>query len=144
MIMMKMGTKIAMVALVGGVMAVTAASTMAVAADQAASAAKVVVSRFSEVVNVAKAGGAAKPMRVEIKDLSLVHAPDGVKIPAAGFYIVQLRSGEIDTEVGGKKEHHVAGDFWTVAAGEAMTVSFPPRSESAQLHTIAITPGRGK
>jgi hypothetical protein len=114
------------------------------AGDQPSAKPAAVVSRYSGVVNVAlRAGAAATPMRVEIKDWHFVRTPQGVRLPITGFYIVQLTSGDIDTEIAGKKERHRAGDFWTVAAGETMTVSFPQHSEAAQIKTIAITPGAG-
>ena len=103
-----------------------------------------VVSRYSGIAKVKAPGRTTPtPLRVEIKDLHFVRTPQGVRLPAAGFYIAQLTSGRIDTEIGGKQEHRRAGDFWTVAAGESMTVNFPPHSQSAQIQTIAITPAAG-
>jgi hypothetical protein len=117
---------------------------VAIATDQQFASPAAVVSRYAGVANVAaRAGTAATPLRIEIKDWSLVRTPRGVRLPAAGFYIVQLKSGQIDTEIAGKKEHRHAGDFWTVAVSESMIVTFPPHSQAAQLQTITITPGGG-
>jgi hypothetical protein len=111
-------------------------------ADQHSGSPAGMVSRYTGVANVAApAGKAATPLKVEIKDWSLVRTGEGVRLPATGFYIVQLKSGRIDTEIAGKKEHRHPGEFWTVAASESMTVSFPPHSEAAQLQTIAVNPG---
>ena len=135
---------------VSGVVIVSLASAIlagatASAADQQFASPAAVVSRYAGVANVAApAGTAAKPLRVEIKDWSLVRTPRGVRLPAAGFYIVQLKSGQIDTEIAGKKEHRHAGDFWTVAVSESMIVTFPPHSQAAQLQTITLTPGGGR
>jgi hypothetical protein len=120
---------------------VLVAGAIAGAADQQFAAPAAMVSRYAGVANVASPTGTATLLRVEIKDWSLVRTPKGVRIPAAGFYIVQLKSGRIDTEIAGKKEHRHAGELWTVAASESMTVSFPPHSQAAQLQTITITPG---
>ena len=120
------------------------AGAIAGAADEQFATPAAAVSRYSGVANVMSPAGTATPLKVEIKDWSLVRTPKGVRIPAAGFYIVQLKSGQIDTEIAGKKEHRLAGEIWTVAASESMTVSFPPHSQAAQLQTITITPGAGK
>jgi hypothetical protein len=127
-----------------GVASVMVAAAIADATDQKPAAPAAVVSRYSGVLSVAApTGAAARPLRVEIKDWQMVRTPQGVQVPAAGFYIAQLKSGEIDTEIAGKKEHRQAGDFWTVAAGESMTITFPPHSQSAQIQTVLITPGAG-
>ena len=129
---------------VSGIVIVSLASAIlagAGAADQQFASPAAVVSRYAGVANVSSPAGTATPLRVEIKDWSLVRTARGVRIPAAGFYIAQLKSGQIDTEIAGKKEHRHAGDFWTVAVSESMIVTFPPHSQAAQLQTIAITPG---
>lgn len=129
---------------IAGLASVIVAGEIAGATDQQVTAPAAVVSRYSGVVNVARTtGAAAKPLRVEIKNWKLVRTPQGVRLPVTGFYIVQLTSGRIDTEIAGKKEQRHAGDFWTVPSGETMTVSFPSHSQAAQLHTVAITPGIG-
>ena len=138
---MKHRTHILIAGLLSGLMG----ATVVTAADQKAGAPSGTVSRYSGVANVpGHAGAAATAVRVEIKDLALVRNEQGIQIPATGFYIVQLKSGRVDTEIAGKKEQRHAGDFWTVAAGEPMKVIFPPHSQSAQLQTVAITPGGGK
>ena len=85
--------------------------------------------------------GAATPMKVEVKDWSVGRTRDGLQIPAQGFYVVQLRSGMVVTEIDGKSEKRKPGDFWTVTAGVPMSVALAPRGEAAQLRTIAINPG---
>lgn len=114
------------------------------AADKGSGGPVAVVSRYSGVTNVpARTGTAITPLRIEIKDWHFVRTPEGVRIPSADFYLAQLKSGQIDTEMAGKKEHRKPGDIWAVAAGESMTVIFPLHSQSAQLQTITITLGAG-
>jgi hypothetical protein len=98
------------------------------------------IPRFSDVLNVPVAGGPAAPLRVEIKDWNLVATPKPFEVPAQGFYIVQLRSGKVITEIAGKSERRKPGDFWTVAAGVPMGVTLAPHGEAAQLETIAVNP----
>ena len=135
---MKNVTKIAVVSLASALVA----GAITFAADQKVAAPAAVVPRYSEEVP-APAGTAPTRLRVEIKDWHFVRTEQGVKLPAIGFYIAHLKSGQIDTEVAGKKEHRLAGDFWTVAVGESMTISFPAHSQAAQIRTIAISPGAG-
>lgn len=104
-----------------------------------------VVSRYSGTANIKAPGrAAATSLHVEIKEWHFVKtSAAAAQLPAKGFYIAHLTSGRIDTEIAGKREHRRAGDFWTVAAGQSMTISFPPHSESAQIKTVAISPGAG-
>src|SRR5690348_8511711 len=53
------------------------------------------------------------------------------KFPEEGFIIVALHSGKVMTTIGGKREEHKGGDFWTVPSGSTMTVEVT--SESALL-----------
>jgi hypothetical protein len=108
----------------------------------AAPAAAVV--RFSGIANVpTQAATAPAQFKLEIRNFSVVHSAEGVRLPADGFTIVQLRSGKIDTVISGKTEHRIAGSFWTVAPGESMGISFPAHSEVAQLQTITVVPVAG-
>lgn len=109
------------------------------AAEQKSGAPAAVVPHYSEVLTAPK-GVSPAHVKVEIKDFYFVRNEQGVKVPATGFYIAQLKSGQIDTEIGGKKENRNAGDFWTVAAGQTMTVQFPAHSQAAQIRTIAVGP----
>jgi hypothetical protein len=131
-------TKIAVVGLASALVA----GAIALAADQKAIPATAAVSRYSGVAKVTSPEGKSAQLRIEIKDWNLTRTEQAVKLPVAGFYVAQLKSGEIDTEIAGKKERRRPGDFWTVAAGESMSISFPPHREAAQIQTMTITGGR--
>jgi hypothetical protein len=121
---------------------IVAAGAIALAAEERMAAPKSATSRFSGLAMVkAPAAKAGTQFRVEIKDWQLIATEQAVKLPVAGFYIAQLKSGTVDTEIAGKKERRNAGDFWTVAAGETMMISFPPHAESARIQVIAVAPG---
>lgn len=128
---------------IAGVALAMLAAALTFAADRKAPAPAAVVSRFSEALTAPK-GVTPTQLRVEIKDWHFVRTAEGVKLPATGFYVAQLKSGQIDTEIAGKREHRVAGDFWPVPTGESVTVIFPAHSQAAQIRTIAISPGAGK
>lgn len=98
------------------------------------------VTLFSNKVEM-PAGGSVAAMQVEVKDWSVSKTPNGLQIPAQGFYVAQVLSGVVVTEIDGKSETRKPGDFWTVSAGAPMTVTLAPRKEQAQLRTIAINPG---
>jgi hypothetical protein len=134
---MKNWTAVAIVSLTGALLA----GVITFAADQKPPAPAAVVARYSEVFPAPK-GTTPAQVRVEIKDWHFVRDERGIKLPAAGFYIAQLKSGQIDTEIAGNKEHRHVGDFWTVAAGQNMTVHFPAHSQAAQIRTIAVGPGK--
>jgi len=122
--------------------AIVAAGALALAADEHVAVPTSAISRYSGVAMVkAPATKAETQFRVEVKDWQLEATEQAVKLPVAGFYIAQLKSGKVDTEIAGKKEHRNAGDFWTVAAGETMTIRFPPHAESARIQVIAVAAG---
>jgi hypothetical protein len=135
---MKSTARKVMISLAG----IVAAGAIALAAEEHVAAPTSATSRYSGVAMVkAPAAKAGTQFRVEVKDWQLVATEKGVKLPVSGFYIAQLKAGTIDTEIAGKKEHRNAGDFWTVAAGETMIISFPPHAESARIQVIAIAAG---
>lgn len=80
----------------------------------------------------------ATSLRVDIKEWQLLRTEEGVRLPVTGFQLVQLISGKVDTEIAGKMEHRTAGDYWTVQAGESMTIRFPAHSQTAKLKIVAI------
>ncbi len=91
-------------------------------------------------------GGSVAAMEVEVKDWSVSKAPNGLQIPAQGFYVAQLLSGVVTTDIKGKSETRKPGDFWTVDAGSPMTVALAPRKKiraapNAYAHFGSLTPG---
>jgi hypothetical protein len=131
-------TKLANIGLVAIAGALLTAA-VAFSAEQKSGVPAATVPHYSEVLAAPK-GVSPAHVKVEIKDLYFVRNEQGIKLPASGFYIAQLKSGQIDTEVAGNKEHRRAGDFWTVAVGQTMTVRFPAHSQAAQIRTIAVGP----
>jgi hypothetical protein len=123
-------------------LAVLLSGSVVAAAPETGSAAPVAtVLRFSGTVNVpAQAGIQPAQFKLEIRNFSLVSSAESVRLATEGFTVFQVRSGKIDTLISGKKERRLAGNFWTVAAGESMTITFPPHSEVAQLQSITVVP----
>jgi hypothetical protein len=128
-----------MVSLAGIVLA----GVIALAAEEHVAASTSATSRYAGVAMVKAADAkAGTQFRVEVKDWQLAATEQAVKLPVAGFYIAQLKSGKIDTEIVGKKERRNSGDFWTVAAGETMMISFPPHAEAARIQVISVAGGK--
>ena len=135
---MKSTTGRVMVSLTGIVLA----GVIALSAEEYVAAPTRAISRYSGAAMVkSPAANAGTQFRIEVKDWQLIATVQAVKLPVGGFYIAQLKSGKIDSEIAGKKEHRYAGDFWTVAEGETMTISFPPHAESARIQVIAVARG---
>jgi hypothetical protein len=126
-----------------GLAGIVAVGAIALAAEEHVAALTSATSRYSGVAMVkAPAAKAGAQFRVEVKDWQLAATEGTMKLPVSGFYIAQLKSGKIDTDIAGKKEQRNSGDFWTVAAGETMMISFPPHAESARIQIIAVAAGR--
>jgi len=124
-----------------GLPVLLSSSVVAVGADKGSAAPVAAVLRFSGTANVpTRAGVTPAQFKLEIRNFSLVSSAESVLLTAEGFTVFQVRSGKIDTLISGKKERRLAGNFWTLVAGESMTVTFPPHSEVAQLQSITVVP----
>jgi hypothetical protein len=93
--------------------------------------------RFSNPVTLPTPKGPV-PLHVEVKDWYLAGHGRAVEISAQGFYIANLQSGDVVTQIGGKSEPRRPGDFWAVDKGVAMIVKV--NGEGAILETFAISP----
>lgn len=101
-----------------------------------------VATRFSNMVRAKNAKGAEVPLKVEVKNWTVSRSARAFEIPDQGFYIVQLISGRITTEIAGKSTARNPGDFWVVEKGQRMAISMKRPQESAGLQTIAVSPGK--
>jgi hypothetical protein len=106
-----------------------------------AGAAPEVATRFSDLVRLRNAKGAAVPLKVEIKQWTVTRSARAFDMQDQGFYIVHLISGQITTDIAGKTSLRHPGDFWVVEKGQHMAISMQRPRESAALQTIALSPG---
>jgi hypothetical protein len=124
--------------LIYALLAFTSGVAASAAVAQPASETSRTVTLFSNKVEMPP-GGSVAAMEVEVKDWLVPKAPSGLQIPAQGFYVAQLLSGVVTTDIKGKSETRKPGDFWTVDAGSSMSVTLAPRKESAQLRMITLS-----
>jgi len=96
--------------------------------------------RYSGTAKIQAPAGAARSLRIEVKDWHLERTEQAIRVPITGFYIVQLTSGHIDTELAGTRTSRRPGDIWTVASGQSMSLFFPRHSQTVHLQTIAVNP----
>lgn len=97
--------------------------------------------RFSDLLRLKNASGAVVPLKVEVKEWTVSRSARPFEMPDQGFYIVQLISGNITTDIAGKSTARHTGDFWIVEKGQRMAVSLKRPQESVRLQTIAVSPG---
>lgn len=100
-----------------------------------------VATRFSDIMRLKNAKGVAAPLKVEIKEWTVTRSARPFEMPDQGFYIVQLTSGNITTDIAGKTTDRHEGDFWVVEKGQRMAISLKRPQEQARLQTIAVSPG---
>ena len=101
-----------------------------------------VATRFSHMVRAKNTKGAEVPLNVEVKNWTVSRSARAFEMTDQGFYIVQLISGRITTEIAGKSTVRNPGDFWVVEKGQRMAISMKRPQESAGLQTIAVSPGK--
>jgi hypothetical protein len=111
-------------------------------ADSGAGEVPEVATRFSNVVRARNAKGSEVPLKVEVKNWTVSRSARAFEMPEQGFYVAQLISGRITTEIAGKSTDRNPGDFWVVEKGQRMAISMKRPRESAGLQTIAVSPGR--
>ncbi len=97
------------------------------------------VTLFSNKVKM-PAGGSVTAMKVELKDWPVSKALNGLQIPTQGFYVAQLLSGAVITDIQGNSVTRKPGGFWAAEAGSPMMVTLGPRKESTLLRTITLSP----
>jgi len=94
--------------LINALLAFTPGVAASAAVAQPASEATRTVTLVSNKVEMPP-GGSVAAMEVEVKDWSVSKAPNGLQIPAQGFYVAQLLSGVVTTDIKGKSERASRG-----------------------------------
>jgi hypothetical protein len=93
--------------------------------------------RFDGTITLRTRDGQLRRLRVVIRNWIIDRGQVISRMPESGFMIVQLRGGEVVTVIDGKRQERLEDEFWTVAAGSAMTVE--TGKESAILQTTVVT-----
>lgn len=99
--------------------------------------------RFSETLVVPRKEGPGLRVRTELGTWRLQSAAREIAVPAQGFYVAELRNGDVTTSVGvgGKEQLRHTGDIWTVAAGQTMIVKLVrPVQQNAMLRILSLAP----
>lgn len=79
--------------------------------------------------------GRAQPLRVAIRQWSLVSGREIERFPIDGDVLVHLRAGQITTLIGGQRQERIEGDFWLVSTDTPMSVIV--KTEMATLETVS-------
>ena len=98
-----------------------------------------VSTRFTETMVVPTRTGTPVSFRVALKEWHLAGHERNFTIPEQGFYIAQLRWGEISTQIGEKSEIRHAGDFWSVQEHTAMLIRLKAPREETLIQTFSVT-----
>ena len=98
-----------------------------------------VSTRFAETMAVPTRAGTPVSFRVTLKEWHLAGHERNFTIPEQGFYIAQLRWGEISTQIGEKSEIRHPGDFWVVQERTAMVIRMKAPREDALIQTFSVT-----
>jgi hypothetical protein len=83
------------------------------------------------------AAAQAESFRLSLGSLKLTGARS-FDVPAMGFYVASLITGDITTSISGQEATRHTGDSWSVDAGQAMIVRLQGRSESALLEIFKV------
>jgi hypothetical protein len=123
-------TKLPMLAAVGLIL------TSSASAQQAGTGGR--VAETTRITALADGQGATQRLRLSLGALSLSGARK-FEVPASGYYVVTLVSGDVITETGGQQVTRHTGDSWAVA-GDAMSVELQGREEVALLEIFRVGP----
>ena len=77
------------------------------------------IERFAGPLAVRTASGATRTVRVAIRTWGIPNRQRAT-LPERGYLIVQLVSGEATTIIANERRQRKEGEFWTVAAGQAL------------------------
>jgi hypothetical protein len=91
----------------------------------------------ARIVAATRFAGDVESFRLSLGSLKLTGARS-FEVPAMGFYIASLVTGDITTSIGGQEATRHTGDSWSVDAGQSMTVQLQGRSESALLEVFKV------
>ena len=80
---------------------------------------------------------ALSDVRVEVKDFIFGPGKSAPDIPVPGFVVTELKSGEVETTIGGQTMRRRPGDFWLVRPG--LKYSIKNLGGMAVLHVIIFT-----
>jgi hypothetical protein len=105
--------------------------------DQPASSGVNVVTRFAGVLSVPRRGTSTL-LHVQVQDWYVAGKGRTIKLPSERFYLAILQSGRVISQIGGKSEVRIAGDFWPVDAGVVMTIQI--MGQGALLEILAASP----
>jgi hypothetical protein len=98
----------------------------------------VAATRFAGDVTL-RAAAQAESFRLSLGSLKLTGARS-FEVPAMGFYVASLVTGDITTSINGQEATRHTGDLWSVDASQSMTVRLQGRSESALLEIFKVDP----
>ena len=96
----------------------------------------VAATRFAGDVTLPTAAQ-AESFRLSLGSLTLTGARS-FEVPATGFYVASLVTGDITTSIRGQEATRHTGDSWSVDAAQSMTVQLQGRSESALLEIFKV------
>lgn len=98
----------------------------------------VATTRFAgDVTLPAAAAVQAQSFRLSLGSLKLTGARS-FEVPAMGFYVATLVTGDITTSISAQEATRHTGDSWSVDAGQSMTVRLQGKSESALLEVFKV------
>lgn len=99
----------------------------------------VTATRFTATVSFPAEGGQARSLLLSLGKLSL-SGGRRIEVPALGFYVATLVSGDVVTSIGGKETTRHTGNSWSVESGERMIVQLLGRSEDALFEVFKVQP----
>ena len=99
--------------------------------------------RYAERLDVPRATQPNESVRVELGSWRLSDTAREITVPHQGFYIAELRNGDVVTVIDGQQQLRHTGELWAVQPGQSMIVkTLNPRQQNTLLHIFAIRPAQ--
>jgi hypothetical protein len=94
------------------------------------------ITRFEGPLTVRTPSAANKRVRVSVRNWGIPNDTTIDALPEEGFRVMHLQSGELTTEIAGRKQERKPDDYWTVPAGTPMRIE--TGRDTATLTVISI------
>jgi hypothetical protein len=94
--------------------------------------------RFAETLRVPTKGGRTTALAVTLGDWGLSGGHTIIVPPQRFAYVAVLTTGNAEVSIGDVKRTRLSGEAWTVAPGQTMTLTLPPRGQRALLRVLTL------
>jgi hypothetical protein len=92
--------------------------------------------RFERFLGAARSAAAERRVAIHVWLIANDRKVEDLERPFRGLTVVEVRGGSVYVASGGERKRRLAGEFWTVPAGDKVT--FETHEDSATVQTTVV------